>query len=412
MEQIIIRTNFEYIYQKSIKLAINEYIRDLLLFNERVIFPGFGALEIVKKPAKISGAKIAPPVSVIIFNHELKRDDGFLSAKISQAEEIDESEAREKVLEFVDSIVFAFNKGEQFEIEGVCTLFQDEDNNVRVTRDAGLNLDFDSFGLGTLEIEPFDEEEPLISSEEIPPVVESLVEKVPVEEKTEAGSEEITPEEETSEGEAVGENEDQGSFSAEGAGIPPAETEPDEYDHDGGGKSNKNTIWILSGAIVVVLTALVIMTLKTGMLDGSFNPGSLFNSSDSTMEINDNIPAVSGEDSEFDTMVNEMENNIDSTTSIENAMNPQEKKVPLEKPTEAAFKEYHIIAGSFKDRKNAEDLQQELTMKGFQTMLLERGDGYFRVSAGSYSNKETALSKLNDFKKVKGMNNAWVMNLH
>ncbi len=411
MEQNIIRANFEYIYQKSTKLAINEYIRDLLLFEERVIFPGFGALEIIKKPAVISGAKMAPPSSELRFNSELKRDDGVLTAKVSQAEDIDEEEAREKVLEYIDSMVFAFNKGEQFVMEGVCTLFQDEDNVIRVEKDPSLNLEFDSFGLETLELDPFAGEE-----EEAPGPVEEAPEAAPVDVEAEALAEEeagkeFPPEEAEQE---IPSGPAGGSYVPDGAGIPPLENEPAEYHADGGGSGNRSTIWILSGAIVVVLCALVIMTLKTDLLDGTFDLGSLFKSSDSTLEINDDFSNLSDQDFEFDHMKNELETEIDSSTSIKNALNPPEKgntKPEAAAPTKG-FSEYHIIAGSFKDRENAAQLQQELTMKGFQCKIIERGDGYFRVSAGSFSDKQRALDSLQSFRKIKGMNHSWVMDLH
>ena len=417
MEWIFIGTNFEYIYKKSIKLAINEYIRDLLLFNERVIFPGFGALEIRRKPAKISGEKIAPPEPVLGFDPELKRDDGLLSAKVAQAEDINQDEAKERVLEFVDAIIFNFNKGERFHIEGVCTMFQDEDNTIRVAKDPSLNLDFDSFGLDTLEIEPLTEEEPgdLAPSEEPLSGNESSGDEESPGEQVEKQDEESPEEGMGRTGrEAEEETEEEDAWVPDGAGIPPLDNIPEEYvreGHDGGGKSNKNTIWILSGAIVVVLSALVIMTLKTDMLDGSFDLGSIFKSSDSTLQVDDDFSDLSDDDFEFDSMVDELENEIDSSTSIEHAMAPPAAEEKVAGSTPAGFNEYHIIAGSFRDKENALELQQKLTMAGYQSVILKRGDGYFRVSAAAFNDKQTALNTLDRFRKAKGMGSAWVMSL-
>ena len=391
---------------------MNEYIRDLLLFNEQVIFPGFGTLEIKKEPAKLSGTKMSPPASVLRFNPELKRDDGLLSAKVSQAEELDETEAREQVLEYIDSIIFTFNKGEQFEIGGVCTLFQDEDNNIIVTRDPELNLEHDSFGLETLELDSEADMEVMSSPEEEPvekttePATEPIPEvvKPPVTETT--STEAPVFEEKT-----MDEPETK-TIITDDAGIPPADHEYGGYVFDGGGKRNKNTVWILSGAIVVVLTALVIMTLKTDMLDGTFDIGSIFKSSDTIMQVDDDFSTISEGDSEFDNMVSELDSELDTATTMQHAMAPLETAGKTENVKPPALSgEYHIIAGSFKDKENAVQLQKDLTMEGFQCNIIERGDGYYRVSAISFRDKQTALRKLDDFRKIKGMNKAWVMAL-
>ncbi len=385
-------------------MAINEYIRDLLLFNERVIFPGLGTLEIRKKPAKISGASISPPSSDLVFDPGLKRDDGLLSARIAQAEETGVTGAQDTVLEYIDSIIFAFNKGESFEIEGVCTLFQDADNNVRVTKSPDLNLDLDSFGLETLDLEPLSP----VEEQEIPVVAGGDAEKT----RTEPG-EGPGPESTGNSGQpgTLGEKEEE-EFVAEGAGIPPLRNEPDEYHYESGGNNNRNTLWILSGAIVVVLTALVIMTLKTNLLTGTFDFSHIFGSPDTTLDIDDDFSNIPDSEFEFDNMVNELENEIDSSTAMENAMNvPEPVNTPAEKP-QAGYNEYHIIAGSFRDREHAVQLQQNLTMRGMQSMVIERGDGYYRVSAATFKDKATAIARLNELRELKGMKNAWVMRLH
>ncbi len=401
-------------------MAINEYIRDLLLFNERVIFPGLGALEIKRETSKIGPAQMSPPVSVLTFNPELKRDDRLLSGKIAQGEEIESEEARERLLEFVDSILFAFNKGESFTIDGVGTLYQDQDNHIRVNRDPELRLELDSFGLETLELDPLDGQDEVSGVPEETPGSEEIPEQASaVTEGEGTGADESAEKAEAAEAAGTEHEVGRAEEYPAGAGIPPLQNEPGVYHfEEGGGKRNNNTIWILSGAVVVVLIALIIMTLKTDMLDGKSDLRSFFSLSDSTFEVNDDFSGLTDEDFEFDSMVSDMEHEIDSSMTAGNALNPQPA---VEEPAAAnhavpsdlssGVRPYHIIAGSFRDKDNAVKLQQELTMDGYPSLVLERGDGYYRVSAISFRDKQEALSKLKDFKKMKGMSGAWVMSI-
>ncbi len=69
------------------------------------------------------------------------------------------------------------------------------------------------------------------------------------------------------------------------------------------------------------------MTLKTDLLAGNFDFGSIFKSSDTTLNIDDDFSNVTEEDFEFDSMVNELNNEIDSSTDDrkrnESALEPE-----------------------------------------------------------------------------------------
>lgn len=68
---------------------------------------------------------------------------------------------------------------------------------------------------------------------------------------------------------------------------------------------------------------------------------------------------------------------------------------------------YHVIVGSFKISENAENYLQDLEMLGYNPKIIELNNGFYLVSANSYStlkNADTALAALRE--NITG--NAWI----
>ena len=71
-------------------MKLAKHIHDLLLENETVIIPGFGAFISTYKPAEIGENEIKPPSKEISFTRQIRNNDGMLvtaiarKAKISQ----------------------------------------------------------------------------------------------------------------------------------------------------------------------------------------------------------------------------------------------------------------------------------------------------------------------------------------
>jgi nucleoid DNA-binding protein len=341
-------------------LALSEYIKDQLLFNGRVTLPGLGSLELVKESARVKGKKIIPPGTWIVFNSEHSKDDGKLAQSLASAEEIDTEEARQKVLEFIDEIVFCLNKGEAFVFEDLGRLFKDNDNTFQFEKNESFVIDFDSFGLESFELEPLEED------------------VVPVESKPQSQSQ------------------------------PQPQSQP--VNSGVTDKNNRNIFWILCGAVVVILTGFIVLKMTTNVFDNAsfklFNFGerdSLFTSFEAGKP--ETNKAISGE----------LEEKLDSKSKMENALVPDEKvkdKIPIIPVPTREYKEFHIIAGSFKDTTHAQKLALELTMKGYHAVIIEQGNNLYRVSAQSFKDKEAGLKELPRFRGQTKNNAAWLLGLN
>lgn len=403
---------FEWINFNVKELNIQNYIADALTFRKKVYFPGLGTLKIVRHDADIDEGSFAPPHSDLVFSTgENLPDDEFLATKISEGEDISKDEANQRILEYVDEIKFAFNKGEEHEIRGVCKLQMDENNNIQLIQDPEFLPDPDEFGLESFELEGFENESQGDYGVDEDQDNGQKSERI---EMALDGNPDMHKFEETYIRRKQAEQEEQGEPVFEPP--QPHETPPAYPGSRAGekGKSNRNTIWIISGSIVVILAALILIPLKTSLFNESINFDDIFGGS-GELEINDDFSDVEDEDFNFDEMVNEMEREIDSATRMENALAPIEgsEETVTEPSVEPAqeYVEYHIIAGSFRDLDNAQDLQKELTLLGYPSLIIEPGNGVFRVSAISFKDKVTALNELVKFRESTGLSTAWLMNL-
>ena len=356
-------------------MKISEYIRDLLLFHEKLSLSGFGTFEIIRTPASLKDNEITPPVSTIVFNPSSTVKDDTLVLKIADAEETNIETAGNRVLEFINEARLTLNRGEDFQMENLGTLRVDLDNTYHFEKDENLILNFENGSFDAFELEPLDE-----------PDIDSNV----------------TP------GNKVYENEQNGIIHPEDSETAPDESfeihKPvtEEYDLVEEKKSNRNFIRILSGSIVVILVSFIILTLTTGF------PDILNVKTPKSSENNGKPSYIIGDTDDYE---KEFEAAVDSLTKLEHALRITDDKDVIS-VTASTYAEYHIIAGSFSVMKNADELQKELSLKGYPSLIINRGDGFFRVSALSFPDKGKAIQELEKFRKSTHYKAAWVLGLN
>jgi hypothetical protein len=148
----------------------------------------------------------------------------------------------------------------------------------------------------------------------------------------------------------------------------------------GRGKTIRRLIY--TGIAASLLVALVLIPVKTGYLD--YSDLRLFrNNNDSYTK-----PVTKTEI----TVTEKIEENISESQNIE-----------------IKTSEFHIITGSFREFSNARDLMKKLEYQGYFARVLNSGGEYFRVSAGSYPNREDASLALSEIRKLPGMDSAWLL---
>jgi nucleoid DNA-binding protein len=152
-------------------MNLGNYIQQLLPENETVIIPGFGAFISEYQPAQIDepSGKITPPSKTVIFNSNIKNNDGLLVNEVSRREQISVQDALKRIEETREEIFYQLDKGEKVTIENTGTLFYDENRKIQFEYSGEMNLMPDTFGLETTSLKDGSKEKAEEKSEQPAP---------------------------------------------------------------------------------------------------------------------------------------------------------------------------------------------------------------------------------------------------
>jgi len=341
---------------------LSPIIRELLLHNEKLVIPGFGALITLNHPAAINKATniLVPPSKEILFDARQKYDDGQLAAIIMKRFKLSETEAMEAISNFVHSLEEQINTQGTALIEGIGNLNKGQSGNLAFQPHADfLNLT-GVFGLTKFEI-------PVPASSNPPEVRERIPEPSNIEEK---------------------------------------------------GERRK---WWIPAAILLVLTGLFSLVYFTGLFNRFVTAENRNKNGLKVSENPDRIVFGGRTPAEKDTMQEMISKQLDESTtrgralSYEKSQNkPAEITTPEIVPQvkESAIKRgtYHIIAGAFLVPNNAERQKIKLEKNGFFPILLPPKGDYIMVSLGSYESREQAIAAMKLLRE-KTKIELWVMKI-
>ncbi len=139
---------------KAIIMEISQYIKQILLTEERVILGGFGAFELKYIAARIDkeNKTMTPPNKTIVFNPEYQKDEGLLVKYIARKEKISKDIANEQVSEYVKTIKTKLKSGEKVVFKDLGAFQMAENGSYKFTCLSDENLLIDSFGLSKVTI--------------------------------------------------------------------------------------------------------------------------------------------------------------------------------------------------------------------------------------------------------------------
>jgi nucleoid DNA-binding protein len=332
-------------------MIIGKYIKMLLDERRVVILPGFGNLE-VKLPEgeeSPSGKRINPPGVSVRFDSGFSKDDKGLAEALAAGEELENEEAHQRVLELVDAIKFELDKGEEFLLPGTGTFSRDDDGKIHFQADPAWVLEPGLYGLESmdlLELEELPEEE---SGEEAEPEIRAAPNVTPL-----------------------------------AAPVP----QP--------GPRRWRVIWLVAITLIVVLVILILIPPKE--VENGDEGGRFFNRKPNREVVKQDKPSRDKRESEADVPA--------VTPEPENPVPEPEVEQPS--PVSESNR-YFIVAGSFKNLKNASDLQDKLKEKGYQAEVMITENRMYRVSVASYATKEEAEKGLIEINAVPGLQSCWLL---
>ena len=132
-------------------MKIARYIGDLLYDYECVVIPGLGGFLTNDKPASIqpNTHHFRPPYKQVMFNAYLKTNDGLLVNYIAREENISYQEAKTQVDKFVYLCDNALKSGKRINFYEVGYLYLNKNEKIVFEQDSSINYNADAFGLSS-----------------------------------------------------------------------------------------------------------------------------------------------------------------------------------------------------------------------------------------------------------------------
>jgi hypothetical protein len=320
-------------------LDLIPYIRELILLNECVILRGVGGFETTYKHAsfKANRSVIQPPSKKIHFQPELLMDNGVLEKHISIATGISLSEASEEIDNFVQTFHNELKEKGRIFLNGIGEFVQDNNSRLHFHEiDDEIYL-ADSFGLEFLEVDTQPKDIVSPREVELKPVIQ---------------------------------------------------------------EKRKLTGWyIIIGILLLIVSITFIIIISEESGSGIFNfNGRKITSQDHLIVFGPQQPV------ENDSMKEAIDKVIQNKTTIKNALalDTLEKDLDYKEHTvknPSSGTTFLLIAGSFKSRRNAEIMTEELTREGFNSEILATHDSYYRVVVGRFNDRQIAVDELRRIRK-------------
>ncbi len=378
-------------------LNLSNFIYSLLLENDTVIIPGFGAFVSTYKPAELLKKEIIPPSKEISFTQQIKNNDGMLAEIIARKAKISQSYAMKRIEKARENMLYELDKGEAVIIENIGTLVYNEKNEIQFTPFHDENLLLDSFGLETIskedaikKIEIANVETPVIEEVVVPEEVVEIIDETetetivdPVEEETEIKAEEIIS--------PVIEKEDEviQVKKPEKIIIPEFKTaeKPDRQEE----RKKTGWYWYLLILIPIFIAGFFILNNKSKNSEPTIDT-----------EVSSNFQQQTAQ-SETAVPVDSTENNLDAIIEPETAMN-----VSPEITASNGVSKYYIVGGGFKNEEKVEKYILKLKEKGINGFALGQKGKLYLVGIDSFDNESDAQESLNKLVKANPGWNLWI----
>jgi cell division protein FtsN len=334
-------------------------IYQLISENDCVIIPGFGGFvaNYFDAKADLRTQEFCPPMRKIAFNQNLQNNDGLLNNYICTNYNLNWEDARNYVSKFVREIDEKLDNKQILVFDKLGSFAKISDAIV-FTPNQNLRFFDDSYGLISFNF-------PLLKNEK--GFVE--LQKNPVLSKTKQAKYNQTK------------------------------------------KNRKPIMYLVSAAAVV--GGFIFFSLQFGLFENK-NNGSTEYATISPVNISSNDKKdVDNAAAKKENTSNNIAENVEKIESVD--VNIVEKttvtNVDLMESGSAQTHNSFVIAGSFSNIENAQNLQFALNAQGFNAEILPNSNGMHRVSVKSFIESNQAIEELQNLRTQTGNQSLWVLNL-
>lgn len=348
-------------------MKIDRYISELLYQYDCVVVPGLGGFVANYKSATIQSVQntFSPPSKSISFNKNLNANDGLLANLIAQKEGVSFDVSLQKIEKTVVGIHQDLKQKKRVSLPNVGVLFLDAENRTQFEPQLSVNYLLGSYGLAVFQKQP--------------------IQRVTIEEK-------ITKE-----------------FVDR--------TVPSRVAQSGTSKQ-----WMYSAALAL-LTFGIGWAASSSDLSGNLNYANLnpFTSNAKALYTPSNPIAFVEESTTENTITAQIAAADESayflSVTLGKEENPlvvqlREKTIAEAVSTYVAVAKqelhYHIVAGCFSEKRNANKMVRKLKKQGFDAFIVGKRKGLWAVSYNSFVTRKEAVNALDFAQDHNGK--AWILN--
>jgi len=362
---------------------MDKFLIELLLKNNSVILPDFGAIVIANEHT-----------GDVMFNEYLKFNDGKLIALIVANSSMSEQDATNMVAKYIREIQIQLDKGESYDIFGLGSFLKDKDGSTLFKGNVNSsNIKEPEMIAGP---SPTPMKEVTEKKEELPIEDEKKDEDRPEIDLTVSLPDEIVEKE--IERTVVKAEADKSKKEGEKSDKPKKVKPPKEKKEK---KKRGIFFWFLIFLLIIVTGGGVFVGLnydevKAYMGWDKFNTIATVAELDETMIEKDVTPEdIATEEEQF-----EEEAGFEEADIIEEEVAEEIQEVaksPKEKPVVTVStdgKPFHLIGGSFSEASNAENFVSELKSKGFPAHVVGYFNGLHMVSVKSFASRAEAMAEI------------------
>ncbi len=384
---------------------LNDYIKELIASNNRVIIPNFGAFLLRATSKNKNKKELSEKIQDIYFSPFLKFNDELLVNHIIKKENTNQKEAMDKIGEYVKGIENSVKKDGVYKIEGLGEFYQDDQGKIqfKVASDEAKEEEKPKAASSSAKKTTQAKKSSTVNEKAAGKKKETTASEKKEEpakssaDKTQKAQEKPKEEKKPPRKEPVSK-----ATARKGAQTPPPKKPSAAKTTSGGKKGGGNKGLVLAIVIGVPVAALFVWAmLNFDTVEKIFSGKETKTEqiAEKTKSGKEKKAEETEKKQEKEKQEKKADKSKEKTTQQETTKPKKQKpeKTQVQKANKGT-KKFYIVAGSFRNLEYAKKFNQDLINQGYNSELIGERNGMHAVSYNSYKNKSQAVKELQEMR--------------
>src|SRR6056297_399844 len=384
---------------------LNDYIKELIASNNRVIIPNFGAFLLRATSKNKNKKELSEKIQDIYFSPFLKFNDELLVNHIIKKENTNQKEAMDKIGEYVKGIENSVKKDGVYKIEGLGEFYQDDQGKIqfKVASDEAKEEEKPKAASSSAKKTTQAKKSSTVNEKAAGKKKETTASEKKEEpakssaDKTQKAQEKPKEEKKPPRKEPVSK-----ATARKGAQTPPPKKPSAAKTTSGGKKGGGNKGLVLAIVIGVPVAALFVWAmLNFDTVEKIFSGKETKTEqiAEKTKSGKEKKAEETEKKQEKEKQEKKADKSKEKTTQLETTKPKKQKpeKTQVQKANKGT-KKFYIVAGSFRNLEYAKKFNQDLINQGYNSELIGERNGMHAVSYNSYKNKSQAVKELQEMR--------------